>query len=63
MILGIAFILVGAALLLVGGVSASNWVDTQQSEEVYFGLAFFAKVVAPLLGGAILVMIGLMEVG
>ncbi len=58
--LGVSIILVGGGFLVVGALAATNWIDAQTDRD-FFSLAFFSLVVAPLLGGAILVMIGLME--
>ena len=40
--------------MLVGALSADNWVDAQQTDRKFFTLSFFSLVIAPILGGGIL---------
>jgi hypothetical protein len=58
--LGVLFVAAGLTCLVVGGIGATRYIDTQ-TDQPFFSLSFFSLVVAPLLGGAILVVIGLME--
>ena len=58
--LGVSIILIGGVFLVVGALESTNWIDAQTDRD-FFSLTFFSRVVAPLLGGAILVVIGLME--
>ena len=59
--LGAILVCVGTVLLMVGALSASNWVDAQQSDRKFFTLSFFSLVIAPILGGGILLIFGLVE--
>jgi hypothetical protein len=58
--LGVSMIIIGAGLLVLGALSASSWIEAQTDSEL-FSLRFLSLVVAPLLGGALLVIIGLLE--
>ncbi len=58
--LGTLFIIAGGILLIFGALSATEWIDAQ-TDRRYFSLTFFSRTVAPLLGGAILVIFGLAE--
>ncbi len=58
--LGVALILIGIILLMVGALHASQWVD-KQIDRSFFSLRFLSLVVGPLLGGSILVVFGLVE--
>ncbi len=60
-ILGAILVCVGVVLLLVGALSAGNWVDAQQTDRKFFTLSFFSLVIAPILGGGILMVFGLVE--
>lgn len=58
--LGAIFILTGVVCIVVGALCASRYLDAG-GDKAYFSLSFFSTVVAPLLGGAILLVMGLME--
>ena len=58
--LGAIFILAGVVCIILGGFSASRYLDAGGGK-AYFSLSFFSTVIAPLLGGAILLVIGLKE--
>lgn len=59
-ILGSGCVAVGLACVLYGALTATKWID-EQSDRDLFTLAFLSQVVAPLLGGGILLVMGLME--
>ena len=58
-LIGLALILFGGYLLARGAARATKWVDAQQSDQQFFGLAFLSTVVAPILFGAIFIVMGL----
>ncbi len=58
--LGVILIIIGGALLIFGALTATDWIDAQTDRQ-FFSLAFFGRTVAPLLGGAILIIFGLSE--
>ena len=55
---GVILIIAGGALLVFGALTATDWIDAQTDRQ-FFSLTFFARAIAPLLGGAILVLFGL----
>lgn len=59
--LGITLILIGAVLLIIGALGASSWIDSGQGDRQEISFAFISGVIAPLLGGGLLVILGLME--
>ncbi len=59
--LGIALLSIGAVLLVIGALHASSWIDTGQGNRQDVSFAFISGVIAPLLGGGLLVILGLME--
>ena len=77
MILGIILLVVGIALMLLGVMMLWEWLSgvsrffessgrdksMAQSDWVLMDLHFLALVIAPLLGGAIMIVFGLIRIG
>ena len=72
--LGAGLIILGALLMVIGGVTLDGWVSgrggrlgravaqlagNSKTDRQFLGLYFLVLVVAPLLGGAVLIAIGL----
>ncbi|NBB96503.1 MAG: hypothetical protein GVY16_12305 [Planctomycetes bacterium] len=59
--LGIILLLIGVVLIIIGALGASSWIDASQTTQQDIGFAFITGVVAPLLGGGLLIILALME--
>ena len=58
--LGVIMIILGALLLFGGAAYATEWVN-QTRDDDYRYLRFTSVVIAPILGGGILIVLGIME--
>ena len=58
--LSVSMIILGLLLLFGGAAYATEWVN-QTREDNYRYLRFMSLVIAPILGGGIFVVIGIME--